>query len=518
MSGARLIFAPERFPSQGIIYDRAGMPVDASGWMWRLNALSNRNRLNFALFDVAGGSVFTSIVLFLAERIKLVAPDSAFNAFEALLLLRRSRTFMEALRNDLDLDCSFFDEMRALNDIDHSRLHHVRECYRWCARRRLPHFSAVTARELEDLVIGGNEKGRAVRTRDPLHGAFDDVEFAALCTRLRAIGPQVLSRQQLALVWLALAFGRNAFAYALMREADLKPIPEAGTGRIYHRFNVPRIKKRGTFIRDGADPFMLNLEVGAVVQDLIRENGERRASAGWPPGCGFPLFARSSPQPGFLDGPMHEFAMHMTAAEITGVLKEALDKLEIVSHRTGEPLRVTTRRFRRTFATRAVEEGMSEGELAVALGHTDLQNVGVYFETRASQVERLDAALATKLGPIADAFMGRIVDGAADVVNGDDPSKRIPWFRRKFGDKPRRGSDLGTCGSGPCGLFAPVSCYTCVHFQPWRDGPHREVLDWLVEERARKQEAGLDAQIVKLHDATILAVGNVVAVCEGGRT
>jgi hypothetical protein len=162
-----------------------------------------------------------------------------------------------------------------------------------------------------------------------------------------------------------------------------------------------------------------------------------------------------------------------------------------------------------------VEEGASPRQVAIGLGHDDLQNVHVYFETRASQVERLNAALAVALGPIADAFMGRIVDDEADAVNGGDPAKRIPWFRRKFGEKPQRGDDLGVCGSGPCGLLAPVSCYTCERFQPWRNGPHREVLDWLVEERERKQQAGLDPPIFKIHDMTILAVGKVVAACEG---
>jgi hypothetical protein len=69
-------------------------------------------------------------------------------------------------------------------------------------------------------------------------------------------------------------------------------------------------------------------------------------------------------------------------------------------------------------------------------------------------------------------------------------------------------------GSGPFGPFAPLSCYTCVKFQPWKDGPHREVLDWLCADRERKEKDGLDPQIVGLHDATILAVADVVNGCE----
>jgi hypothetical protein len=35
------------FPSQGIVIDKAGMPVDANGWLWRLNALKSGRTLDF---------------------------------------------------------------------------------------------------------------------------------------------------------------------------------------------------------------------------------------------------------------------------------------------------------------------------------------------------------------------------------------------------------------------------------------------------------------------------------------
>jgi integrase len=504
------------FPSQGVITDWAGMEVDASGWEWRLNILSRNNSLNFHLLLPLDPGLFRSIVAHIAERIRVTSPDNVRNAFDALCFLKRSRTLAEQRAAGATISTAFFVELRSSNGLAVWRLHHIRFWYRWCAKQGLPHFSRETADLLDDFVIGGNEKGRAVRTRDPEKGAFDDIEFAAIVTRLRALGGDVLTVLERALVWLEIAFGRNAFAYALMREEDYRPVKEIGTDRTYHRFDVPQIKQRDKYLRSGSDPKMLNQELGAVVADLVAENAKRRARYGWPGGCALPLFPRTSPQPGMLDGPMHEFAMHMTAGEITDTMKSAMAKLRIVSHRTGDPINSNTRRFRRTFATRMVEEGASPAQLAIGLGHADLQNVNVYFETRASQGLRLDAALAVTLGPIADAFMGRIVDDEADAVNGGDPAKRIPWFRRKFGEKPKRGGDLGVCGSGPCGLFAPVSCYTCAKFQPWKNGPHREVLDWLVEEREMKQKAGLDPQIFKIHDATILAIGKVVAACEGG--
>lgn len=502
------------FPGQGILQDRAGMDVDASGWLWRLNHVSGKTLLDFRALLPVPPAILRAEVLYIAERIKVTSPLNVSSAFTALRFLALSKRLAAEVAEGGAISPAFFAEMRGLSNVDLSHLHHLRHWYRWGARQKLAHFSRETADLLDDQVIGGVEKGRAVRTRDPVQGAFDDMEFAAIVTRLRA-ACDVLTVLERALVWLEIAFGRNAFAYALMREEDYRPIPEAGTERTYHGFNIPQIKQQDVYLRSGFDPKMLNQELGSVVADLIAENAKFRALKGWPEGCALPLFPRYGSQSHLLGGPLHEFAMHRTGGEITRKLKEALSKLKLVSHRTGEPLNVNTRRFRRTFATRMVEEGASPTQLAIGLGHSDLQHVPVYFETRSNQVNRLDAALAMKLGPIADAFMGRLVDNEAEAVNGDDPSKRIPWFRRKFGKWPERSGDLGTCGSGPCGLFAPVSCYTCAKFQPWKSGPHKEVLDWLVEERERKNKAGLDRQIVAINDTTILAVAQVIAACEG---
>jgi hypothetical protein len=211
---------------------------------------------------------------------------------------------------------------------------------------------------------------------------------------------------------------------------------------------------------------------------------------------------------------MHEFAMHRD--DLTGVLKAAVAKLDVVSHRTGKPINVTVMRFRRTFVTRAVEENVPPNEVAVMVDHTDLQNLKVYYETRSSIVDRLDAAMAIKLGPIADAFMGKIVSDPSETENGTDPAKRIPWFRRGADGGVRPAGDLGVCGArGPCREFAPISCYTCRRFRPWRDGPHREILQQLCDERESRAAAGLDPQMVGVRDATIAAIGQVVAACEG---
>ena len=503
-----------QFPAQGTIIDMSGHPVNADGWIWALNHPAHRIRLNFRKLRITSAVLLRGVVLFVAERIQVTSIDDVRNAFEALCHLYLSEHFRYVDAHGGILEETLFSDLRNCKQLAVWRLHHVRMWYRWCAGHGLAGFSNDVADALDEIVIGGNEKGRAVLTRDPFDGAFDEIELLALRLRLRSEEASgALTLDERVLIWLALALGRNPLAYSLQREEDYRPLPEAGTGRIYHRIEVPRIKKGAEEFRAEFRQELLNNEIGSLVARLIEHNRNWREANGWPEGCSYPLFARTNPRTDLVGSPRHEYAMHHTAHDITNLLKRAVDKLNVVSHRTGEPLHVNSRRFRRTFGTRGAEEGATPAELAAMLDHSDTQNVGVYFETRSSQVERLDAALALKLGPIADAFMGRIVDGEADAVNGDKPAKRIPWFRRHADRPPERAGNLGTCGSGPCSLFAPLSCYTCEKFQPWRDGPHREMLDWLCEERARKQKDGLDPQIVGIHDSTIFAVAEVVRLC-----
>jgi integrase len=503
------------FPGQGTIYDRAGLPIDATGWVWKLNHAVSLQRLDFRKLKISSPDLLSGVAQFLADRIACLSPDSVRNTFETLGYLSRSAHFQECQATGGDLGERLFADLRLLPGFAEWQLHYVRAWYRWCTKHRIKQFSAEVLDVFEGIRIGGNEKGRAVLTRDPLQGAFDEIEMIALTTKLRSAGLDVLTVSERTLVWLSIALGCNPLALCLLREGDFVPTKEVGAKRVYHMLRVPRVKKRHPFFRAEFHPKMLNAEIGSHVVELIAENAEIRRLKGWPEGCAFPLFRRSKPRSDLMGGSMREFSMHFEPKELTRTLTRAVEKLGVVSHRTGKLLHVNTRRFRRTFGTRAVEENASPAELAVLLDHTDLQSVGVYYETRSSIVERLDAAMAVKLGPLADAFLGHIVDSEDEAVNGRDPAKRIPWFRRHRDRGPERAGNLGTCGSGPCALFAPLSCYTCERFQPWKNGPHREILQWLCDERERKRREGLDAQMVGIHDATIMAIGKVVAACEG---
>jgi hypothetical protein len=52
-----------------------------------------------------------------------------------------------------------------------------------------------------------------------------------------------------------------------------------------------------------------------------------------------------------------------------------------------------------------------------------------------------------------------------------------------------------------------------VNFQPWRDAPHQEVLDVVIEERSRQVSLGISSSVIQATDRLLLAVQQVVLLC-----
>ncbi len=98
--------------------------------------------------------------------------------------------------------------------------------------------------------------------------------------------------------------------------------------------------------------------------------------------------------------------------------------------------------------------------MAEALDHTDLQNVRVYFDIKSDIVESLDRAMALKLGPVAQAFLGKLVPNEAGAERGDDPASRV--------------MAVGPCHGPPGGpghlrrlfLLRPARTHRLLHLQP----------------------------------------------------
>lgn len=200
-------------------------------------------------------------------------------------------------------------------------------------------------------------------------------------------------------------------------------------------------------------------------------------------------------------------AHHYTGNDLSRRMERISSVLKVHSERTARLVTASPRRLRYTRGTRAAMEGASELVIAELLDHSDTGNVGIYVEAVPEIVQRIDRGMAMHLAPLAQAFTGQLIDTEDEAARGNDPTSRIVSPRRM------------TCPVGSCGLFgfcsalAPIACYTCRNFQPWLDGPHEEVLDNLLAERARVMEETGDARIAAVNDRTIYACAEVVRRC-----
>ena len=299
-------------------------------------------------------------------------------------------------------------------------------------------------------------------------------------------------------VWLALSTGSNPGQYACLREEDFVE-EKLGGQTVAWVIRVPRHKKGHVDPRTEFRERKLHRFVGMILRDLVEQN-----RALHPPdrdhGAARPLFRRRQPQ-----DTIGDWSWHLQSSEFTDLLRRAVKLLRVRS-RAGGPLKISTRRFRYSLATRLVNEGASMLAVADALDHSDLQNVPVYFDVHSDIVEHLDRAMALALAPRAQALT-KIVTSEHDAERGGSKGSR-----RLFGDKVREVFEpIGTCSSHSfCNVHAPLACYTCHRFQPWLDGPHDIVLDSLLKARARRVDQGLSAKLVAIEDEVIAAVADVI--------
>lgn len=369
-----------------------------------------------------------------------------------------------------------------------------------------PGVDEEVIRLLDDLKLSGNTKGEAVLTMDPEKGPFSDIEFEALHSAVnKAFAEGSLELEEYVLAWLFLVIGARPVQYAALKVKDLSKVTD-GEGNVIYALKVPRAKQRNTLIRDDFKVKQLIPQIGQLVE---RHIGAVKSSFADDEDCFtdpetlpmFPLRNKAETIPGY--------DYHTTGANISARLRIALEKLEVISERTGKKMSISARRFRYTLGTRAAMEGAGELVIAELLDHSDTQNVGVYVEARPEIVERIDKALALQMAPMAQAFCGMLVTQKSDAVRGDDPTSLVIDPLAAPAKNP-----VGNCGMhGFCGFAAPVACYTCRNFQPWLDGPHEAVLERLIRERDDVLARGGDLRIASVNDRTIFAVAEVVQRC-----
>lgn len=361
------------------------------------------------------------------------------------------------------------------------------ECTRYLQGRRKP----------------GNEKGAAVRQRDPIEGPLSEEEYTALYKAVdAAYGAGEIPRWAAVLTRLLFACGGRISQYASLKAKDLQVDDGA------YMLSLPQAKTRLEHTRASFVKFRLSPQTGRLVLEHIDDH---RASGHDDEA---PLFLDSEVAPGSARGQLRQegdpFTGHCTRSMLSSAFVRVVGDIAPQTSRLGfAPLPVAPKRFRSTFGTRLAEEGAGRAEIAERLGHVDLQNVDVYFEASPAIVDNIDKAMGRQLAPLARAFKGHLVEDETHSTHKGAPGSRIIDFR--VSTKP-----LASCaGKGHgCAFNKPVACYTCFRFEPWLDGPHEKVLERLQAERAKWSH---DERMATINDTAIEAVREVIAECTQAR-
>lgn len=357
---------------------------------------------------------------------------------------------------------------------------------------------------LASLKLDQRQKGVAVATLDSKKGPFTDLEFESIQFALNshfAIGTLTLG--QLMLCYLFMALGARPAQLASLKCGDLNS-GSADDGDYFLR--VPRAKQKGQLGRTEFKFRRLAGHIGAPLavyaksieqefRDRVTETSE------------VPLFPqRRDPVYPYPSG----FEFHQTPPGLAGKIGKLFDALNVPSERLdGAPVPVTPVRFRRTFATRAAEEGWPMLVLAELMDHSNTRSVAVYAGLTSRVRATFSRQIAAEMAPLANAFMGKIIGGENEATRAD-PSSRIVDLR-----VDQQGAPMGSCGTYlHCGFARPLACYGgCHEFEPWLDGPHEEALQYMLDRRA-KLAVEADARIAAINDRAILGCAQVIARCE----
>lgn len=378
-----------------------------------------------------------------------------------------------------------------------------------------PGVSNNVACLLEGWRLKGGRKGDAVKRMDPQDGPLMDNELTAFNEgAVRAYEKSLITIAELAMALGTSHTGRRSIQISQLRVVDVL-CGKNERGEPFYMLNVPRAKQRSSSFRTKFKPYAMTQDLWAILSAQARNAVTLVENS-----LGFELPEADRQQiPLFPDLDVlaavqspYEFRqllatdkLHIASSEITVTLQFIVAASDIRSERTGDLLHISSRRFRYTTGTRAAREGFGELVIAELLDHSDTQNAGVYIKNIPEHVKKLDEAVGFQLAPYAQAFVGVLVDSERDAHRGDDPTSRI---------RTEMGQGVGTCGEyGFCGANVPIPCYTCMHFQPWLNGPHEDVYQGLLNERERLKEITGDIQIAAVLDRSIIAVADVLMRC-----
>jgi hypothetical protein len=485
--------------NQSDFLDVYGNPVLIEPHRWTIATSMGIKHLPWAVIDRAGELLSSLSREYIRNRLLNESPIEAANLHKELSGFAR---FFKSIP-EAPIHAAILGHLAYLTSKgSRCRWARVRSFYRFFAERRHPAFDQKALIEINRVVVGGNPKGVAVRTGDPVKGPMsreeaalwrdailndDDDSYSAIRERVVAILVTILGLRPTSIIHL--------MESDFVADVTVNDVPAA------FALDISRAKKRvapRTLHRRIPIHPQLAREIGRLIT-LNRSTHPEPLSEEERP-----LLFATAPNLAF-----GSLGWRESSAGVAAILQRAVQRYGVVSPRTQHPLVVFPTRLRRTAATALAREGHSTEQIAAFLDHEDLQHASVYTDAARGVIEQLDAALADTYAPFINAFKGAIPKPSAQKRR----TKTVSYVT-----DAGRLHVLGECGQErvPCRLHAPYTCYSCELYEPFSDADHVALQRDLFTRRARLEKSTrlAERRMAPLLDRAIFGLAHVKLLIE----
>lgn len=480
---------------------RSGIAYSPLASEWAFRDGNNGISMNFNLVPELAKPLIHGLKLTLMWYLGNRAPSTANSTFDGFLSMLKYLA-EDKIKPIVQITAEDILSFKMTSQLFEHALAKLRGFMRQWVKLGAPGIGKDVVTLLDQLKLKQSPIGVAVATLNPREGPLTDLEFESIqCALTDAYAEGKISEEIFFLAFLFMALGARPVQFAGMKLCDLIS-PTDGTGDDYILM-VPRAKQHEQISRDELKKRVLARQIGEPLQKYVEAVYAQfvdRLVDPWQA----PLFPQER-QIDKANAPGFEY--HRTSPAISRKIISAFKRLSVPSERLSDSMSITPIRFRRTFATRAAEEGLPLLVIAEMMDHANTQNVEVYAGLTPRIRARLNRAIAIQMAPLAQAFSGRIIRTETDATR-PDPSSRIIDLR-----VDQSGAVMGSCGThAHCGFAKPIACYACNSYEPWLDGPHEEMLDYLLKRRNDLVKS-TDLRIASVNDRSILGCAQVILRC-----
>jgi integrase len=253
--------------------------------------------------------------------------------------------------------------------------------------------------------------GDVVKMRDPNKGPFNIEELKCISNATEeAYNTGKISIHTYAMLKLLLHSGRRISQLTALKRKDL-----FNENNIYY-LNIPRKKQRG--VNKGSyRKVEINESLWDTLNKILDINTEIISDY---LGCELkyknidkiPLFLstyslRNLDRDIDIEHYLENEDLHITTGSMNRAIASLSKKMKLVSPRTGKIIRISSVRFRYTFATMLAKSGESLASIAMSLDHSGTGSVGCYVQNLPDNVIDIDKAISKYLQPISDIFLGK---------------------------------------------------------------------------------------------------------------